>query len=433
MLLAATGSSEIVANSDRARVISLHNIHTKETVSVLYKKDGKYIDAGMDKVSWVLRDWRRNEATKMDPELIDLLWEMHAELGSQEPIHIISGFRSRDTNNMLRRTVGGQASESRHILGKAADVHFPDVPLKNLRYSALIRERGGVGYYPTSALPFVHVDTDRVRAWPRLPRYELALLFPNGRTQHLPAEGGPITREDARIARIEHKELAAQVADYRNWRNQPKQPFAVADAGGRIRSAEKLDTIAALDQRAPIAEPGPRLTGPSLQDRARLSEMAALASLEPRLISAPKLAQRPARSQGQAGPRLAAIDPRSQTDAGGRFGWGSGWIAAPAYDEEHPEELSYRPFPIGPLLTASHDEPVFATLVHHDVARTLDMLDQPGTALPLRFRPGEQMAQLMWANQFRGDPIGLAKLFEAQASDLASSSLNNRNVRTTGR
>lgn len=433
LLLAATGSSEIVANSDRARVISLHNIHTKETVSVLYKKDGKYIDAGMDKVSWVLRDWRRNEATKMDPELIDLLWEMHAELGSQEPIHIISGFRSRDTNNMLRRTVGGQASESRHILGKAADVHFPDVPLKNLRYSALIRERGGVGYYPTSALPFVHVDTDRVRAWPRLPRYELALLFPNGRTQHLPAEGGPITREDARIARIEHKELAAQVADYRNWRNQPKQPFAVADAGGRIRSAEKLDTIAALDQRAPIAEPGPRLTGPSLQDRARLSEMAALASLEPRLISAPKLAQRPARSQGQAGPRLAAIDPRSQTDAGGRFGWGSGWIAAPAYDEEHPEELSYRPFPIGPLLTASHDEPVFATLVHHDVARTLDMLDQPGTALPLRFRPGEQMAQLMWANQFRGDPIGLAKLFEAQASDLASSSLNNRNVRTTGR
>lgn len=433
MLLAATGSSEIVANSDRARVISLHNIHTKETVSVLYKKDGKYIDAGMEKVNWVLRDWRRNEATKMDPELIDLLWDMHAELGSQEPIHIISGFRSRDTNNMLRRTVGGQASESRHILGKAADVHFPDVPLKNLRYSALIRERGGVGYYPTSALPFVHVDTDRVRAWPRLPRYELALLFPNGRTQHLPAEGGPITREDARIARSEHKELATQVADYRNWRNQPKQPFAVADAGGRIRSAEKLDTIAALDQRAPIAQPGPRLTGPSLQDRARLNEMAALASLEPRLVSAPKLAQRPARSQGQAGPRLAAIDPRSQTDAGGRFGWGSGWIAAPAYDEEHPEELSYRPFPIGPLLTASHDEPVFATLVHHDVARTLDMLDQPGTALPLRFRPGEQMAQLMWANQFRGDPIGLAKLFEAQASDLASSSLANRNVRTTGR
>ena len=439
LLLAMAGPSQIVANSDRARVISLHNIHTKETVSVLYKKDGKYIDSGLEKASWVLRDWRRNEATKMDPELIDLLWEMHSELGSQEPIHIISGYRSRDTNHMLRRTVGGQASESRHILGKAADVHFPDVPLKNLRYSALIRERGGVGYYPTSALPFVHVDTDRVRAWPRLPRSELALLFPTGRPQHLPTEGGPITREDVRIARSEHKELAAQVAEYRNGRTQPRQPFAVADAGGGL-SAEKRATVAALepfprglDQGRSGSEPRISMPGPSLQDRARLNEMAALASLEPRLVAGPKLAQRP-RMQGQTGPRLAAIDPKSQTDAaGGRFGWGSGWIAAPAYDEEHPEELSYRPFPIGPLLTASHNEPVFADLVHHDVARTLDMLDQPGTALPLRFRPGEQMAQLMWANQFRGDPIGLAKLFEAQVSDIASSSLANRNVRTTGR
>ena len=82
----------------------------------------------------ILRDWRRNEATKMDPELIDLLWEVHSELGSAEPIHIISGYRSRGTNDLLRKTVGGQAKESRHILGKAADVHFPDVPVKALRY-----------------------------------------------------------------------------------------------------------------------------------------------------------------------------------------------------------------------------------------------------------------------------------------------------------
>ncbi len=457
LLLAASGASEIVANSDRARVISLYNIHTKETVSVLYKKDGKYIDAGLEKASWALRDWRRNEATKMDPELIDLLWEMHAELGSKEPIHIISGFRSRGTNDMLRRTTGGQASESRHIVGKAADVHFPDVPLRNLRYSALIRERGGVGYYPTSALPFVHVDTDRVRAWPRLPRYELALLFPQGRTQHMPAEGGPISREDVSIARSQHRELATQIAEYRTWRNQPKQPFAIADAGGGIRSAEKLETVASLEpasrgleQRRPNIGPELRLSspGPTLQDRARLNEMAALASLEPRLISGPRPARRSRPDpiaevlgtpqagdrQGQIGPRMAAIDSRSQTDAqGGRFGWGSGWVAAPAYDEEHPEELSYRPFPIGPLLTASPHEPVFADLIHHDVTRTIDMLDQPGSAIPLRFRPGEQMAQLMWANQFRGDPIGLSKLFEAQASDITSSSLANRNVRTTRR
>ena len=95
------------------RVIRLHNVHTKETDAILFKKDGVYVKEGLTRASWLLRDWRRDEATDMDPALIDLLWEIHTELGSQEPIHIISGYRSRSTNDMLRRTVGGQASESR--------------------------------------------------------------------------------------------------------------------------------------------------------------------------------------------------------------------------------------------------------------------------------------------------------------------------------
>ncbi|MGE0699603.1 MAG: DUF882 domain-containing protein, partial [Hyphomicrobiaceae bacterium] len=182
------------------RSLSIYNIHTKETVTAVFKRNGRFVDDGLAKLNHVMRDYRRNEAAQMDRELIDLLWEIHHELGSKEPIHLVSGYRSRATNDMLRRTVGGQASESRHMLGKAADVHFPDVPLKRIRYSALIRERGGVGYYPTSALPFVHVDTDRVRSWPRLPRYELALLFPSGASRHMPAEGGPISQDDVRIA-----------------------------------------------------------------------------------------------------------------------------------------------------------------------------------------------------------------------------------------
>jgi len=215
VVAAAFATSAAPANSaNKDRTIRLHNIHTKETAEILYKKDGAFLPEGLKRASWLLRDWRRGEATEMDPELIDLLWEMHAELQSAEPIHIISGFRSRATNDLLRRTVGGQASESRHILGKAADVFFPDVPLKRLRYSAMVRERGGVGYYPTSGMPFVHVDTGRVRTWPRLPRGELALLFPNGRTQHLPSDGGPITREDVQIARVTQQDLARQIAEF---------------------------------------------------------------------------------------------------------------------------------------------------------------------------------------------------------------------------
>lgn len=290
-ITATVGASGIVANSDSDRVIALHNIHSGETVSVLYKKGGKYVASGLEKVNWILRDWRRNETTAMDPELIDLLWEMHAELGSREPIHVISAYRSRSTNEMLRKTVGGQASRSQHILGKAADVHFPDVPLKNLRYSALIKEQGGVGYYPTSAIPFVHVDTDRVRAWPRLPRYELALLFPQGRTQHLPADGGPISKDDVRFAREEHRELAMQVAEFRNWRDKPKLPFAVADANsGSNQGAPRIVALTTplaspLVERPRPADPrGLSPMTPSAAERARLNELAALDGMEPRLV-----------------------------------------------------------------------------------------------------------------------------------------------------
>ena len=446
--LAAIGAAQVVAQNGE-RSISLYNIHTKETVTAVFKKDGKYVEAGLAQVNHVLRDHRRNEETRMDPALIDILWEVHAELGSKEPIHIISGYRSKATNEMLRKTVGGQASESRHILGKAADVHFPDVDMKKVRYSALIRERGGVGYYPTSAIPFVHIDTDRVRAWPRLPRYELALLFPSGHTQHAAADGGPITKDDVRIAQAKYRDLAVQVAAFHDQRQGG--PSAVAVAAATPLPAPQL-----VEAPAAISPPKPKLasfTPPPANDRAKLSELAALASA-PQLLSPPVPAKRPARLAaalpslaGPAGPgpvvplamkpaepKVAAIDPATASGSAalndaGRFGWSGNWTAAPAYDDEHPDELSYRPFPIGPLLTQSVNDPVMAEMIPHDVARTLDMLDQPGNVTPLRFRQGEQAAQLMWAQQFTGEAVGLAKLEAAQKG--TPSGLQTRAVRTT--
>ena len=136
----------------------------------------------------------------MDPELIDLIWTLHEELGSKEPVKLISAYRSATTNNKLRRKGGGQAKNSQHIQGKAADIQFPDVPVKTLRNSALMQEWGGVGYYPTSGVPFVHVDTGRVRMWPRIARLELAALFPKGQTKYLPLDGKPITPQDYKLA-----------------------------------------------------------------------------------------------------------------------------------------------------------------------------------------------------------------------------------------
>jgi uncharacterized protein YcbK (DUF882 family) len=145
------------------RTLSLYEIHTKETLTITYKRDGKYDLEALKKLNHFMRDWRADQETKMDPALIDLIWALHKELGSQEPIHLISGYRSAATNASLRKKGGGQAKKSQHILGKAADIHFPDVPVKTLRNSALVQEVGGVGYYPTSGVPFVHVDTGNVR------------------------------------------------------------------------------------------------------------------------------------------------------------------------------------------------------------------------------------------------------------------------------
>ncbi len=488
-LAAALGTQQLTAAFSDTRAISFYHIHTKETITVTYRRDGKLVPDAMEKIDWIMRDWRRNEKTTMDPKTIDTLWEMHTELGSKEPIHIICGYRSRSTNDMLRRTVGGQASESQHITGKAIDVRFPDVSLQQMRYSALIRERGGVGYYPTSGIPFIHVDTGNVRHWPRLPRYELALLFPAGRSQHHTADGGSITPEDVKIAQTQHKSLATEIAGFFSLRSNPPAAVQVADAsvakptitGVRTPPAPAVrtapDRVAVLTppatQPAPrpqpklVAEPklveGPKLVvapklverpsrltlAPSDADRSQLMALVSLADTpdqsQPRLISGPAPATRLGQRADASSPvpvtaadgrarlanvmagiprtswtQIAALDPTqvpssaeaaraTLTDAA-RPGWGNGWSSAPAFDEEHPEELSYRPFPIAPLLTptASINEPALSRMVAPDVAKILAILDSPTAVPPMQFSPGEQTAGIMWAQQFQGKPVHLA-------------------------
>ncbi|MBO0741634.1 MAG: DUF882 domain-containing protein [Hyphomicrobiaceae bacterium] len=443
-LLGGSGGAGMTANSNRDRTISFYAVNTKEALTIQYMKNGKHIPEAMEKINWILRDWRKDEPTQMDPDLIDLVWEIHNELGSAEPINVISGYRSRDTNELLRRTVGGQASQSRHILGKAMDVTFPDVPVKKLRYSALIRERGGVGYYPTSATPFVHVDTDRVRAWPRLPRQELALLFPDGRTQHVPEDGGPITPEDVRRARAANAELAQQIAEVLQLHAHPRPPMQVAALGP---SLPQLLSPPRLVDRASLGR------GPSDDDRARL---AALADEPlPRLMVAPTPANRPppavlpvsqttqsspvsqaSLASISGGMRVAGIDPAAALK---RLKWGASlsrettFVPAPAYDEEHPEELSYRPFPIAPLLTAtaSVDDPALARMVHPDIDKILEMLDQMSSAPPMHLRPGPQTARLMWAQEFKGEAVNLSSLIEpGDAPRAAPTPLAERRVLT---
>ena len=170
----------------------MHHIHTDEDITITFKRDGRYDEAALEKLNWFLRDWRKGEQTNMDPHLIDLAWEVQREVGAKEPIWVVCGYRSPATNAMLRRNTSGVAKFSQHMLGHALDFYIPGVPLDQLRAIGLRLQRGGVGFYPTSGSPFVHMDTAAIRMWPRMSRQELMKVFPDGRTVHLPADGKPL-------------------------------------------------------------------------------------------------------------------------------------------------------------------------------------------------------------------------------------------------
>ncbi|MBB3567362.1 uncharacterized protein YcbK (DUF882 family) [Rhizobium sp. BK491] len=176
------------------RSLKIYYVHTGEKAVITYKRNGKFDPDGLEKLNRILRDWRKNQPTKMNPRLFDLIWEAYRESGSHEFIYVICGFRSPGTNEMLRTRSAhtGVAKKSQHMLGNAMDFYLPDVKLSKLREIGMKLQVGGVGYYPTSGSPFVHMDVGGVRAWPRMDRQDLVRLFPDGKTMHIPADGRPL-------------------------------------------------------------------------------------------------------------------------------------------------------------------------------------------------------------------------------------------------
>jgi uncharacterized protein YcbK (DUF882 family) len=185
------------------RTLKLFFGHTGERGAFTFKRNGRYDRKELEKINSFLRDWRKTESTRMDPQLLDLVWEIYREAGSHDYIHVVSAYRSPATNDLLRRRSRGVAKNSQHTRGKAMDFALTDVPLGKLRAIAMKKQSGGVGYYPSSGYPFVHVDTGSVRAWPRMSRQQLLALFPKGETLHLPADGKPLPGYERAVARRE--------------------------------------------------------------------------------------------------------------------------------------------------------------------------------------------------------------------------------------
>lgn len=191
------------ANGGGDRTLYLHHTHTGETGSFTFKRNGQYDQKVLRQLNIFLADWRTKEPTKMDPALFDLLWEVYQEVGGTQPYNIVSSYRSPKTNKMLASKSSGVADNSQHMRGKAMDVFIPGVNLSKLRATAMKHQVGGVGYYPTSGSPFVHIDTGNVRAWPRMTRAQLKKVFPDGKTLHLPTDGKPLSNEGRAYAQAQ--------------------------------------------------------------------------------------------------------------------------------------------------------------------------------------------------------------------------------------
>jgi uncharacterized protein YcbK (DUF882 family) len=309
-----------VANGD-TRTLSMHHTHTNESITITYKRNGRYDEAALKKINWFLRDWRRQEETRMDPHLLDIVWEVVTELRAPKPIEIICGYRASATNEMLRQRSDGVAKASLHTKGQAMDFFIPDVPLEQLRHAGLRLQRGGVGFYPSSDSPFVHLDTGKIRHWPDISREELARVFPNGRTVHVPSDGRPLAGYALALADLEKRGFA------------PSQPSLDAAQGAGAVTAAQARAAAARseDSDDEAAARAPKLA------TYRTAEASPPAPAAVRLAAVPLPRKRPAFAAdvllAQAGAPKAAL-AQIEKAVGSR-------MPAPAADT--PTALAYAP------------------------------------------------------------------------------------------
>jgi uncharacterized protein YcbK (DUF882 family) len=312
LLLAGAGSVHDATALNETRTLSFHHTHSDEDLTVTFKRDGRYDEEGLKKINHFLRDWRSQDSTTMDRHLFDILWEVYRDVDGKKPIQIISAYRSPATNAMLRRRSSGVARFSQHMLGHAMDFYIPDVPLEQIRAAGLRLQRGGVGFYPTSGSPFVHLDTGSVRHWPRMTQDQLARVFPDGRTVHLPSNGGPMKGYELARADIERRGNGDDAASV------GKKPslFAALFRGGKSNDEDDEAGSAPVKNEKPapasvMAAASPAKSAdpvPTPRAKPPVGATLQLASADAQIVPAPK-----AKPDAQASTDNA--EPKPQTPA----------------------------------------------------------------------------------------------------------------------
>ncbi len=306
VLLAAAGSVHNAAALNETKTLSFHHTHSGEDLTVTFKRDGRYDEAALKTLNHFLRDWRTQDETVMDRHLFDILWEVYRDVDGKQPIQIISSYRSPATNAMLRRRSSGVARFSQHMLGHAMDFYIPGVPLEQIRFAGLRLQRGGVGFYPTSGSPFVHLDTGNIRHWPRMTHDQLARVFPDGKTVHLPTDGVPLKGYELAKAEIERRgsdDGASKPGFFAALFKGKSAPAASTDEDdeGAPAVAAKPVTPTVVAAVAKPAEAKPADPVPTPRAKPSVASAIQLASADAQLVAPPKPKPEPVADKPAAG------------------------------------------------------------------------------------------------------------------------------------
>lgn len=145
------------------RRIRMYSGRTGERIDMIYWVDGKYIKDAVKEVNHFMRDWRTDQVKDMDLRTIDIMAASHNLLDVNEPYMLLSGYRSPQTNAMLRSRSRRVAKNSLHMKGQAADLRLSSRSVSQMAKAAMSCRAGGVGKYSRSN--FVHMDCGVVRTW----------------------------------------------------------------------------------------------------------------------------------------------------------------------------------------------------------------------------------------------------------------------------
>jgi uncharacterized protein YcbK (DUF882 family) len=339
LLLGGAGAVRDATALNETRTLSFHHTHSGEDLTVTFKRNGRYDDEALKQLNHFLRDWRTQEKTEMDRRLFDILWEVYRDVDGKQPINIISSYRSPATNAMLRRRSSGVARHSQHMLGHAMDFYIPGIALADIRAAGLRLQRGGVGFYPTSGSPFVHLDTGSVRHWPRMSPDQLAKVFPDGRTVHQ-STSGPMKGYELAKADLERRGDGDDVK-------------AAGKSGNFLTALFKGNAAADEDDEAPAPAPVKnekpvKTTVVAATTPAKSAEKPAkpaastlqLASADAKIVPAPKTvavaaaASATAESKPQAAPQTGPQTPADIINARGF------WDNIPAPQQATPAQVA---------------------------------------------------------------------------------------------